>query len=515
MPLDAPISRRVFLRNGAILSTALLAGVPRFPWIGGGGEAEAALMGVGQELRETLNLETVNRILIEALRRGGEYADLFAEQRFLTSIILDGGKIDSVSYGYPRGGGVRVVYRAQTGYSFVDSIGYEDLLGAASIASTVVVNQSPVMPPDVVPRHPRPPFVLPSPAPLDQESAKFDLVRRMDAAARSVDPRIASVRIEYQDEIREILIGASDSTYFTERQYLVSVTCVPIAVDGSNRSSGFGSLGGRVDAEYLTRNDPEAVARKAAQQAITLLTAGPAPAGPMPVVVEAGWGGVLIHESLGHGVEGEGVRRGTSIYAGLLGKQVGSPLLRVVDNGRWPNGRGSYTTDDEGVPSRQTVLVDGGILQSYLLDRANANLLRLQPTGNGRRMSYRHPPLARMTNIYIDRGTSDPMSLLNGIQKGFYAAELGGGSVDPTSGNFNFQVLEGYLIEGGRLTQPVRGAVLIGNSLETLGRLEGVGTDLVVEQSRGTCGKDGQRVPVGVGQPTVRFSSITVGGTAT
>jgi TldD protein len=514
MSLDSPMSRRVFLRNGALLAAAAVAGAPRLPWVHGSGEAEAAIMGVGQELRETLNLETVNRILIMALRRGGDYADLFAEQRFRTNIILDGGKVDSATFGYPRGGGVRVVYRAQTGYSFVDNIGYNDLLGAAQIASTIVINQSPVMPPDVVPRHPAPPFVLAQPAPLMPDGSKFDLVRRMDAAARGYDPRIVSVRVEYTDEIREILIGATDGTYFTERQYVTSVSCVSTAVEGSRRSTGVGTMGGRVNADYFTLNDPDAVARNASRQAITLLHAGSAPAGPMPVVIASGWGGVLIHEALGHGLEGEGIRRRTSIYTGMIGKPVGSPLLRVVDDARWPSGRGSYTMDDEGVPGQRTVLVDGGILRSYILDRTSARLLDLTPTGNGRRMSYRHPPLARMSNIYIDQGTSAPTSLLDGISKGFYAAELGGGSVDSTSGNFNFQVREGYLIEGGRLTQPVRGAVLIGNSLETLGRLEGVGSDLVVETSRGTCGKDGQWVPAGIGQPTVRFSSIVVGGTS-
>jgi TldD protein len=234
----------------------------------------------------------------------------------------------------------------------------------------------------------------------------------------------------------------------------------------------------------------------------------------MPVVIGPGWGGVLIHEALGHALEGDSIRRDTSLLAGKRGSSIGSPLLRVVDDARVPFGRGSYSFDDEGTLSQRTLLVDRGVLQSYLLDRQSAALLNARSTGNGRRMSYRHPPLPRMSNTFIDRGASDPNSLLSGIAKGFYAATLGGGSVDTTSGNFNFAVREGYWIEGGRITRPVRGAVLIGNSLETLRRLEGVGTDLYVEPARGTCGKDGQWVPVGVGQPTVRFSALTVGGTA-
>jgi TldD protein len=234
----------------------------------------------------------------------------------------------------------------------------------------------------------------------------------------------------------------------------------------------------------------------------------------MPVVIGPGWGGVLIHESLGHALEGDGIRRETSLLAGKVGTRIGSPLLRVLDDSQIPYGRGSYAIDDEGVQGQRTVLVDRGVLIGYILDRQSAALLGLTATGNGRRMSYRNPPLPRMSNTFIDRGASDPGSLFSGIKKGLYAATLGGGSVDTTSGNFNFAVREGYLIEEGRITKPVRGAVLVGNSLETLQKLEGVGTDLYVEPSRGTCGKDGQRVPVGVGQPTVRFSSITVGGSA-
>ncbi|HTM01552.1 MAG TPA: TldD/PmbA family protein [Candidatus Omnitrophota bacterium] len=513
MPWDNPISRRIFLRRGALVSTAVLTGT-----LGSSilfrRDAEAAIMGIGQELRDILNEETVNRILAEALQRGGDFAEVFAEQRFRTSIVLDDGKIDSVTYGYPRGAGVRVVRRTQTGYAYTDDITYNSLLDAAHVSSSIVENQSPVSPLNVAPRRLVAPFVLRTPAALMVESAKFDVVRRMDAAARAVDPRIASVRVEYQDEVRDVLIATSDGGYVLDRQYLLYVSCAPTAVSGSARRMGFNSLGGRVEEDYLARVTPEATAQKAARQAITLLEAGPAPAGPMPVVIGPGWGGVLIHESLGHASEGDGVRRGSSMLAGKLGSVIASPLVRVVDDGRWANGRGTTLVDDEGTPSQRTILVEGGGLVSYLLDKQNALLLGLRSTGNGRRQSYRQRPIPRMTNTYIDRGTDDPGSLLSDIPKGFYAADLGGGSVDTTSGNFNFAVREGYLIENGKITRPVRSAVLIGNSLEFLQRIEGVGTDLIVDQTRGTCGKDGQSVPVGVGQPTVRVSSITVGGTA-
>jgi len=509
---DRPISRRDFLRRGAILTTALAAGLPEAVSFLHPKAVEAAIMGIGQELRDVLNEETVNRILQESLARGGDFAEVFAEQRFRTAIVLDSGKIDSVTYGYPRGAGVRVVLRNQTGYAFSDELSYSTLLDAARVASSVVETQSRTNPLDVTRRNPLQPFILVNPAPLMLEAAKLDLLQRMDSAARAADPRVVSVRIEYVDEVRDILIGTSEGVYVLDRQYLVSISCAPAAQSGGKRGSGLATLGGRIDADYFRQVSPEDSARRAGLQAARQLEAGSAPAGPMPVVVAPGWGGVLIHESLGHALEGDGVRRGTSLLSGLSGTRIASPLLRVVDDASWPNGRGSYAVDDEGTPGQRTVAVEEGVLRSYLLDKQNAKLLGLRSTGNARRMSYRNWPIPRMTNTYIDKGTSEPASLLSGITKGFYAADMGGGSVDTTSGNFNFAVREGFWIENGRLTRPVRGAVLVGNSLATMQRIEGIGNDLVVEQTRGTCGKDGQMVPVGVGQPTVRFSSITVGG---
>ena len=516
MPFDEPISRRVFLRRGALVSAAALAAasMPNLPWLPGPPDADAAIMGIGQELRDILNLETCDRIITESLKRGGTFADLFAEQRFTTSIVLDDGKIESVTYGYPRGASVRVLRRQQTGFAFSDDVAFNAILDAGRIASQVVENQSPVTPTDLTPKTLSQPFTLAAPAPLMNETTKFGFVRRFDAAARAVDPRIVSVRVEYNDDVRDVLIATSEGTYSLDRQYLVSIACTVTAVDGAERRTGFSTIGGRVDENYFARRTPEDAGREAAQQALVLLQAVPAPAGPMPVVIGPGWGGVLIHEALGHALEGDGIRRETSLLAGKMGTAIGGPALRVVDDARVPFGRGSYAVDDEGSPGQRTLLVDRGVLVSYLLDRQSAALLNLRSTGNGRRQNYRNRPLPRMSNTYIDKGTDDPGALFSGIKKGLYAATLGGGSVDTTSGQFNFAVREGYLIEDGHITKPVRNAVLIGQSLETLQRLEGVANDLYIEPSRGTCGKDGQRVPVGVGQPTVRFSSITVGGTS-
>jgi len=515
MPLDEPISRRVFLRRGALASAAALvaAGMPGVPWLPGSGDADAAIMGMGQELSDTLNIETCNQIMIESLKRGATFADLFAEQRYMTSIVLDGGKLESVTYGYPRGAGVQVMFRQQAGYAFSDVVEFNSLLDAAHLASSVVENRGPVSPVDLAVKPIMPVVSLSAPVPLMNEDLKFGFVRRFDEAARAVDPRIASVRVEYNDEVRDILVATSEGVYVTDRQYLVSITCTVTAVEGPQRRTGFSAIGGRVDESYFTRRTPEAAGREAAEQALVLLQAGPAPAGSMPVVTGPGWGGVLMHEALGHALEGEEISRGTSIITGKLGTQIASPALRVIDDARIPFGRGSYPVDDEGAIGQRTVLVDRGVLVSYVLDRQNAAILGLKSTGNGRRMNYRYRALPRMSNTFIDRGSSTPDSLLSGIKKGLYAAMLGVGGVDTTSGNFNFAVREGYLIENGQITRPVQGAVLVGNALDALQKVEGIGNDIYIETAIGTCTKDGQRVPVGVGQPTVRFSSLTVGGT--
>src|SRR6267142_2409521 len=287
-----------------------------------GSRALATRMGIGQELRDVLNEETVNRILQEALARGGDAADLFAEQRFRTSFVLDSGKIDSVTYGYPRGAGVRVVLRNQTGYAFSDELTYNSILDAARIASSIVETPGRANPIDVTRRSPASPFALVNPEPLLLETAKLDVLQRMDTAARAADPRIVSVRIEYVDEVREVLIGTSEGIYIIDRQYLTSIACTPVAQASGKRASGLATLGGRVDAEYFARVSPEDAAKAAALQAVRLLDAGPAPAGPMPVVVAPGWGGVLVHESLGHALEADGIRRGTSLLSGLQGTRI-------------------------------------------------------------------------------------------------------------------------------------------------------------------------------------------------
>jgi TldD protein len=506
--------RRQFLKNGALLSGAVLAGgAAAAPWIRPP-DADAALMGIGQELREILNGETVNRILIEALIRGGDYADIFAEQRFRTNIVLDDGKIDSVTYGYPRGAGVRVYYRRQTGYAFSDEIQYEGLLDAARVASNVVQNQGSVRPIDVSPRNMQPPFTLTNPIPLMAEPNKFELVRRMDTAARAVDKRIVSVRIEYLDDVRDVLVGTSDGVYAMDRQYMLGVSCVATAVDGTTRRTGLSTLGGRVGTDYFSRRDPETVAREAAQQAITLLTAVPAPAGAMPVVIAPGWGGVPDPRVLractrrgrdraGH-VAPDGEDRAAHRRSRAPRRRRRALAVRpwLLHGGR----RGRRGTADRARRRGHSPVLhprspERGLSQSPAdRERTPADLPQLAAPAHDEHVHRSGEGRPRVAPL------RDHQRLLRG----------GAGRRIGRHDERELQLRgpHGYLIENGKLTSPVRGAVLIGNSLQTMERIEGIGNDLAVEQTRGTCGKDSQMVPVGVGQPTVRFSSITVGGTA-
>jgi TldD protein len=288
-----------------------------------------------------------------------------------------------------------------------------------------------------------------------------------------------------------------------------------LAIEGDIRDSGLEFLGGRYGFEYFESNKPEEAARKAARQAVTKLRAKAAPAGLYPVLLDAGWGGVLVHEGVGHGLEGDFNRKGTSIYSGQLGRTVCSELVTIIDDGTVPNARGSLAIDDEGSPMQKTALIREGVLVGFLYDRLNARLMKTTTTGNGRRESFRHVPLPRMRNTYIDAGKDDPGQLRASVSKGIYAKSLGGGQVDIVSGNFVFEINEGYLIENGVVTSPIRGANLIGNGPDAMKKVIGVGNDLEIEKRTGSCGKDGQYVPVGVGQPTILISEMTIGGTET
>jgi TldD protein len=337
---------------------------------------------------------------------------------------------------------------------------------------------------------------------------------RADVAARSYDSRVKEVRVGYADEMKQVLVVGSDGSFAEDSQPLARLSVFVIARSEQNSARGTSGGGGRVGLEYFTvEKPPEYFAQEAARQAIIQLDAREAPAGEMEVVLGPGWPGILLHEAIGHGLEADFNRKGTSAFSGLLGKRVASEKCTVVDNGTMPSRRGSINVSDEGSPTQNTVLIERGILKGYLSDKLSARLMSLPDTGNGRRESYEHIPMPRMTNTYMLAGQDSPDDILRSVKHGVYAVNFGGGQVDITNGKFVFSASEAYLIEDGKVTAPLKNVTLIGNGPDVLTRVSMVGNDLKLDEGVGTCGKDGQSVPVGVGIPTLKVDKITVGGT--
>jgi TldD protein len=343
---------------------------------------------------------------------------------------------------------------------------------------------------------------------------KLKLIQRADVAARAFDSRITQVRAGFSDELRRILVAASDGTFASDTQPLARLNVFVIAKDAVNTARGSSGGGGRVTLDHFEGDkSPEHYAREAARTAVLQLGAVDAPAGEMEVVLGPGWPGVLLHEAVGHGLEADFNRKKTSAFAGLIGQQVASSKVTVVDNGLMPNRRGSINMDDEGNPTQETVLIENGILKGYLSDKLSSRLMGTPNTGSGRRESYHHIPMPRMTNTYMLNGDDMPEDIIKSVKRGLYAVNFGGGQVDITNGKFVFSASEAYLIEDGKVTRPVKGATLIGNGPEALKYVSMVGNDLALDEGIGTCGKAGQSVPVGVGMPTVKLDRMTVGGT--
>jgi TldD protein len=462
-----------------------------------------------------LTARLVERCLGEALSAGGDYADLYFESVASTSIGLDESLVKSASQGVSAGCGVRVVSGERTGYAYTDDLSSDRLLHAAKTAALIA--SGPAKQPVVgFQEKPGSPSLYPAPAiDLDTDlSAKLDLINRADRCARAYDARITQVRASYSDEIRRILIAASDGTFASDTQPLARLNVFVLAKAAERTAKGTSGGGGRVEIDFFqTEKTPEHFAREAARQAILQLGAVAAPAGEMEVVLGPGWPGVLLHEAVGHGLEADFNRKKTSAFAGLIGRQVASSRVTVVDNGTMPNRRGSLNVDDEGSATQETVLIENGILKGYLSDKLSSRLMNMPHTGNGRRESYKEIPMPRMTNTYMLAGEDSPDDIIRSVKRGLYAVNFGGGSVDITSGKFVFSASEAYLIEDGRVTAPVRDATLIGNGPEALKYVSMVGNDLELDEGVGTCGKDGQSVPVGVGMPTIKLDRMTVGGT--
>jgi TldD protein len=461
--------------------------------------------------------ELATELLSLTRAHGAEFAEVYAEHSVVTAFALEEGRIRSSQYSVGQGVGVRAIRGEQTGYAYADGFDAADLRDAARVAARIARDGTPGAPPKAFSVVDAPaPFTIREPAALAlDETRKVEMLRRADEAARRHDGRVHEVSATLADSSKRFLVANSDGVWAEDHQFLARLGVTAFATEGDVRQHGFATGGGGVGAAYFEQErTPEQVALEAAGVAVLLLRAEEPRAGTYPVVVGPGWGGVLVHECFGHSMEGDAIRKRSSIRAGQMGQQVAAPGVTIVDSGLVPLSRGSYRVDDEGTPAQRTVLVEDGILVGYLWDLLNARLTGNRPTGNGRRSSYRDYPLCRMANTYIEAGAQGPEDLIASVERGLYCKNLGGGSVNPADGNFSFQVTEAWRIEGGRLSAPVRNATLTGNGNDAMLRIDGVGSDLVVEGSTGSCGKEGQWKPVGVGQPTVRFTGFTVGGTA-
>jgi TldD protein len=457
----------------------------------------------------------LQKYLAEALSAGGDYADLYFEYLTSTSISVDESIVKSASQGISAGCGVRVLAGERTGYAYTDDLSPDKILRAARTAALIARGPSKEPISGFKDSRVHQLYQVASPSVDADVASKLDLVMRADKAARAYDPRIVQVRGGYADELRQILVVGSDGTFATDVQPLARFSVICIAKSGESSARGNAGGGGRVGIEYfLTEKTPEHFAKESARQAIIQLDAREAPAGEMEVVLGPGWPGILLHEAIGHGLEADFNRKGTSAFSGLIGKRVASEKCTIVDNGTLPSRRGSINVDDEGSPTRETVLIEKGILKGYLSDKLSSKLTGSPDTGNGRRESYEHIPMPRMTNTYMLSGYDSPQDIIRSVKRGIYAVNFGGGQVDITNGKFVFSTSEAYLIENGVITAPLKNCSLIGNGPDALTKVSMVGNDLQLDEGVGTCGKDGQSVPVGVGIPTIKLDSMTVGGTA-
>ena len=463
-----------------------------------------------------ISTQDLDRYLAGALDHGGDYADLYFEYLLTSSIGIDESIVKSAAQGVSMGVGVRVIAGERTGYAYSDDLSPERILKAARVAAHIASGPAKVDKFDLNEgaRHNLYPVLT---APTETALAeRVDLVKRADRAARAYDPRVFQVQAMYADNLRHVLVATSDGVLTVDRQPLARLSVHALARrDGETPQQGHAGGGGRVDLDFFLRDrPPEHFAREAAREAIAMLDAAEAPAGEMTVVLGPGWPGILLHEAVGHGLEADFNRKGVSAFSGRIGQKVASELCTVIDDGTIHSRRGSLNVDDEGHPTGRNVLIEDGILRGYLQDKLSSRLMGTPSTGSGRRESYAHIPMPRMTNTFMLAGSSDPAEIVRSVPKGLYCANFGGGQVDITNGNFVFSASESYLIEDGRITRPVRNATLIGNGPEALKYVSMVGNDLKLDEGIGMCGKAGQNVPVGLGIPTVKIDRMTVGGTA-
>jgi len=459
--------------------------------------------------------ETLSEMLSRMVPAGADDADLYLEQNTSESLALEEGRVKHVSASTHQGIGARVIKGEISGHAYTDRLENPALMECARAARAIAESGSQAQPVLIHPNHLRHQLYQPTnPALATSMPERKTLLEKLDALARSLDPRVKQVFANVSSSFSTVHLIRIDGSLLSDARPLVRLNISVVVEQNGKRETGSAGGGGRFDLTRLLEGDEaERLTREAVRLALLNLDAVAAPAGPMPVVLGPGWPGVLLHEAIGHGLEGDFNRKGSSAFSGRIGERIAAPGVTVVDDGSIDERRGSLNMDDEGTPTRCTTLIEDGILTGYMQDRQNARLMGVEPTGNGRRESYAHPVLPRMTNTFMLAGKDDPKEILSTLKHGLYAVNFGGGQVDITSGKFVFTTSEAYLVENGEIKAPVKGATLIGNGPDVLTRVSMIGNDLELDPGVGTCGKDGQSVPVGVGQPTLRVDEMVVGGT--
>jgi TldD protein len=469
-----------------------------------------------QQLLEPGGLDQaqLERVLADLMGPAVDAGDLYFQSSSHESWLLEDGLVRTGSYSVEQGVGIRAMSGDKTGFAYADDIVMPSLLQASGAARAIASHGQQGQMQAWKKHQPKALYSARDPMLSMGAAEKVDLMRQVDSYTRSLDARVSQVIVSLAASHETILVAASDGTFAADIRPLVRINVSVIAEQKGRREQGSDGGGGRISySELIGNNAWQAIADEAVRQALVNLEAEAAPAGNMTVVLGPGWPGVLLHEAVGHGLEGDFNRKGTSAFTGRMGEKVASDCVTVVDDGTIERRRGSLTVDDEGTPTEQTVLIENGVLRNYMQDKLNARLMNARPTGNGRRESFAHLPMPRMTNTFMLPGKHHPEEIIASVEKGLYAVNFAGGQVDITSGRFVFSASEAYLVENGKVTRPVKGATLIGNGPDVMTRVSMVGNDLKLDAGVGVCGKDGQSVPVGVGQPTLRIDGLTVGGT--
>lgn len=462
-----------------------------------------------------LKINDIQQLLERPLAAGADFADIYFQYAESESWSLEEGIIKDGSFSSSMGAGIRAVRGDQTGFSFCDGAEKRPLENATQAACAVLQHGGKPVPVKLGATVSRAGlYATDNPLNSIPVEEKLRMLRLADQIARAEDPSVVEVSVSLVGSWSVMLVAATDGALAADVRPLVRFNVSVIVARDQRRERGACGAGARKDYRSYSDEEIRFIAREAVRQANVNLDARPSPAGEWPVVLGPGWTGILLHEAVGHGLEGDFNRKGTSSFSGKIGQQVASPLCTVVDNGTLAGLRGSLNVDDEGTPTQENILIENGVLKGYIQDKLNSRLMGVRATGNGRRESYAHLPMPRMTNTYMKAGDDLPEDIISSVKKGIYCANFGGGQVDITSGNFVFSASEAYLIEDGKITAPIKGATLIGNGPAVMSKISRVGNDLALDRGVGTCGKDGQSVPVGVGQPTLKIDAITVGGTA-